>query len=324
MNIAAARIANGSVVRALSFDVGSLTDGGEAITLVVDVHRPARLAARPVLFWCVPGGGVSRDYYDLADPQGDGADDFSFAAAMTAAGHIVVTIDPAGVGESTRPADGYSLTTEAVATGNARALAEFRGRLAVGGIEGLPPLADMMVIGTGHSAGAMISVVHQTAAHDFDAMLLFCFGTAGLPEYMDDTHRAALLEPDGGRSRIVEFARARFGGEPYLPAPMQEKDTPAGRALRGVMNRVLANIGMHAMLPGNVARELGELDVPVFLSVGDRDMTGPPHLLPRDYASCPDFTLHVVPTAGHHVFVAPGAERLYRRVLGWVDGLVHD
>ena len=91
MNITAARIATGSVVRTLSFDVGSLTDGGEAITLVVDIHRPAQLAARPVLFWCVPGGGVSRDYYDLADPQGDGADDFSFAAAMTAAGHTAST-----------------------------------------------------------------------------------------------------------------------------------------------------------------------------------------------------------------------------------------
>lgn len=324
MNIVDARIATGSVIRTLSFDVGSLTDGGETITLVADVHRPARLAARPVLFWCVPGGGVSRNYYHLADPQGDDAGDFSFAAAMTAAGHIVVTLDPAGVGESTRPKDGYSLTTEAVATGNARALAEFRGRLAVGGIEGLPPLADVMVIGTGHSAGAMISVVHQAAVHDFDAMLLFCFGTVGLPEYMDDVHRAALLEPDGGRSRIVEFARARFGAEPYLPAPVQDKDTPAGRALRAVMNRVLANIGMHAMLPGNVARELSELDVPVFLSVGDRDMTGPPHLMPRDYKACPDFTLYVVPTSGHHVFVAPGAERLYGRIVGWLDGLVRD
>ncbi|ARS25895.1 alpha/beta hydrolase [Sphingomonas sp. KC8] len=324
MNITAARIATDSVARPLSFDVGSLTDGGEAITLVVDVHYPTRLAARPVLFWCVPGGGVSRNYYHLADPQGDGAGGFSFAAAMTAAGHIVVTVDPAGVGESTRPKDGYSLTTDAVATGNARALAEFRGRLAVGGIEGLPPLADVRVVGTGHSAGAMISVVHQAAVHDFDAMLLFCFGTAGLPEYMDDVHRAALLEPDGGRSRIVEFARARFGAEPYLPAPVQDKDTPAGRALRAVMNHVLANIGMHAMLPGNVARELGELDVPVFLSVGDRDMTGPPHLMPRDYKACPDFTLYVVPTSGHHVFVAPGVERLYGRIVGWLDGLLRD
>lgn len=179
-----------------------------------------------------------------------------------------------------------------------------------------------MVIGTGHSAGAMIDAVHQATYRDFDAMALFCFATVGLPEYMDDTHRAAVKEPDGGRSRIVEFARARFGAEPYLPAPVHDKDTPSGRALRQVMNRVLANVGMHAMLPGNVAKELGELDVPIFLSIGDRDMTGPPHQLPRDYVNCPDLTLYVVPTSGHHVFVAAGADRLFRRFAGWVKGLV--
>lgn len=304
----------------LRLDVGPLAEGGEPITLALDLYRPERLAARPVLFWCVPGGGVTRDYYDLRDPAAPEDDGFSFAAAMAAAGHIVVTVDPAGVGESTRPADGYMLTTEAVAEGNARALVKLRAVP----VAGLPSLADLPLIGTGHSAGAMIDVVHQAATRDFDAMALFCFGTAGLPEYMDDTHRAAIAEPDGGRSRIVELARARFGTEPYLPAPVHDKDTPSGRALKRVMDRVLANIGMHAMLPGNVAKELAALDVPVFLSVGDRDMTGPPHLLPRDYAACPDFTLHVVPTSGHHVFVAPGADRLFRRFIHWADGLPSD
>lgn len=311
----------GRVVRDLHIDIGSLADGGEPIVLALDVHLPERLSDRPVLFWCVPGGGVTRDYYDLRDPNTPADGSFSLAAAMTAAGHVVAVVDPAGVGGSTRPADGYSLTTEIVAEGNARALAKLRAMLSAGDLPGLPVLRDMMVIGTGHSAGAMIDVVHQSATHDFDAMALFCFGTAGLPEYMDDTHRAAVTEPDGGRSRIVEFARARFGGEPYLPAPVHDKDTPSGRALRRVMNRVLANVGMHAMLPGNVAKELGELDVPVFLSVGDRDMTGPPHLMPRDYARCPDFTLYVVPTSGHHIFVAASADRLFRRLASWVDGL---
>ncbi|WP_380878059.1 hypothetical protein ACFB49_15360 [Sphingomonas sp. DBB INV C78] len=308
-------------VSALRLDVGALVAGGEPITLAIDVHVPDRLASRPLLFWCVPGGGVSRGYYDLHDPQTPHDEGFSLAAALTAAGHIVVAIDPVGVGESTRPADGYSLTTEAVAEANVRALAQFRALLASGAIAGLPAIDNIPAIGTGHSAGAMVGVVHQSATRDFDAMLLLCFGTVGLPEYMDDTHRAAVLEPDGGRSRIVEFARARFGDEPYLPAPVHDKDTPAGRALRGVMDRVLANVGMHAMLPGNVAKELGELDVPVFLSVGDRDMTGPPHLLPRDYLNCPDFTLYVVPTSGHHVFVAPDADRMYRRLIAWADGV---
>ncbi|MDX3884237.1 MAG: alpha/beta fold hydrolase [Sphingomonas sp.] len=320
--VAASRAAPRHAVHVLRVDVGEIAPGAGAIELALDLHVPSRLADRPLLFWCVPGGGVARGYYDLHDPQNPDDEAFSLAAALVAAGHVVVAIDPVGVGDSTRPEDGYALTTEAVAQGNIRALADIRGRLAEGGLGGLPPLPGLPVIGTGHSAGAMISAVHQVASPDFTAMLLFCFGTTGLPEYLDDDLRAALETPDGGRSRVVEFARVRFGAQPYLPAPRHEKDTPAGRALREVMNNVLANIGMHAMMPGNVREELGAIGVPVFLSVGERDMTGPPHLLPADYARCPDFTLHVVPTSGHHVFVAPETDRLYRRILNWVDGVV--
>ena len=52
----------------LRIPVGALSEGGEPVTLALDLYVPERLAERPVLFWCVPGGGVTRDYYDLRDP----------------------------------------------------------------------------------------------------------------------------------------------------------------------------------------------------------------------------------------------------------------
>lgn len=297
-----------------AYDIGPLVPGGEAITLALDVHLPARPAMSPRLLFCVPGGGVRRGYFDL---QGDAG--FSFAQAMTEAGHVVAAIDPAGVGESTRPADGFVLTAEVCAEGNHRALSCLRAET-IGGIA----LGDLPIIGGGHSAGAMIAAVHQARHRDFDAMLLFCFGTIGLPEMLDEEHRAALATPDRGRSRIVEFARARFAGAAYIPAHAQERDTPAGRALRAVHDQVVSVIGAHAMTPGNVAAELALLDVPLLLAVGDRDMTGPPHLLPADYPACRDLTLYVVKGSGHHVFVAPGAANLFRRTAHWLGGLSRD
>ncbi len=58
--------------------------------------------------------------------------------------------------------------------------------------------------------------------------------------------------------------------------------------------------------------------VPLFMAAGDRDMTGPPHLLPAAAVACPDLTLHVVSGSGHHVFVSPGAPRLYQRLADWL------
>ncbi len=110
----------------------------------------------------------------------------------------------------------------------------------------------------------------------------------------------------------------------YIPAFAQDRDTPAGRALRAVHDHVVSVIGAQAMTPGNVAAELATIDVPVFLAAGDRDMTGPPHLLPADYPACRDLTLFVVETSGHHVFVAPGAAQLYRRTAHWLAGLTKD
>ncbi|WP_157218049.1 alpha/beta fold hydrolase [Flavisphingomonas formosensis] len=297
----------------LLIDVGPHLPGGPANRVAIDVHLPARPAADAVLFFCLPGGGVARGYFDL---DGGPGTRFSFAREMNAAGHVVVAVDPVGVGGSTRPEDGFTLTTEVEAQLIHRAFERLR-TMTVGGID----LGTLRLVGGGHSAGAVIAVVQQALYRDFDAMILFCFGTGGLREQLTPEQLASLDEPDGGRSRIVEFARDRSGGQAYVEPPVRYDDTPASRALRAVHDRVVMAVGVHAMTPGSVRQELGGVDVPVFLAVGDRDITGPPHLLASDYRACPDFTLIVLPTSGHHVFVAPTAPAMYRRVVNWIEGL---
>jgi pimeloyl-ACP methyl ester carboxylesterase len=291
-------------------DVGPLAPDGEPNRVTMDVHLPERLASQPAMLFCLPGGGVTRRYFDL---DGGPGSDFSFARAMTSAGHVVVAVDPVGIGDSTRPVDGFALTAQAEAELVHRAFLHLREQV----IEGVA-LGSLRVVGTGHSAGAMLAVVQQATNPEFSALLLFCFGTAGLPELLDPAQRSALTEPDGGRSRLAEFARAKFAGQSYFETPTRDADTPAGRALRAVHDRVIAVLAIQAMTPGSVARELAAIEVPVFLAVGERDMTGPAHRLAADYVACRDFTLYVVPNSGHHVFVSSGAPRLYGRVLNWL------
>lgn len=305
------------MISTLRVDVGPISEtasaDGPSCEVAIDVHLPERPADRPVLLVCLPGGGVTRRYFDL---DGGPETAFSFARALTAAGHVVCAMDPVGVGDSTRPEDGFALTVEVEARLMHRALEQLR-RTVVRGID----LSALPCVGVGHSAGAMLTGARQAGFRDCSALILLCFGTAGLPQFLTPEQLAALSEPDRGRSRLVEFARAAFGGQSYFDTPVRENDTPVGRALRAVRVPTIAPIAIQAMMPGNIAPELAMIDVPVFVAVGTRDMVGPPHLLGAEYAASPDFTLHVVDDAGHHVFLAPAARRLYDRIGNWIDGL---
>lgn len=305
------------MIETLRVDVGPISETAPAddpsCEIAIDLHLPATLADRPMLLVCLPGGGVTRRYFDLDL----GAErDFSFARAMTAAGHVVCAMDPVGVGDSTRPADGFAVTVEVQARLSHRALEQVR-RITVGDID----LSVLPCVGVGHSAGAMLTGARQAAFRDCSAVILLGFGTIGLPQFLTPEQQVALSEPDRGRSRVVQFARAAFGGQAYFEVPVRENDTPVGRALRSVRSPTLAPIAIQAMMPGNIAPELAKIDVPVFVAVGDRDMAGPPYLLGADYVASPDFTLHVVADAGHHIFVVPAARRLYSRIINWLGSL---
>ncbi len=305
------------MIKTLRVDVGPVSETdpteGASCEMAIDLHLPETLADQPALLVCLPGGGVTRRYFDLDVSR---EPDFSFARAMAAAGHVVCAMDPVGVGDSTRPADGFALTVEVQARLSHRALERVR-RMVVGDVD----LSALPCVGVGHSAGAMLTAARQAAFRDCSALILLCFGTGGLPQHLTPEHLAALSQPDRGRSRLVEFARATFGGQSYFDGPVREDSAPASQALRAVRSSTIALTAIQAMMPGNVAPELAMIDVPVFVAVGDRDMVGPPHLLGADYVASPDFTLHVVANAGHNVFVAPAARRLYDRIINWLGGL---
>jgi pimeloyl-ACP methyl ester carboxylesterase len=300
--------------RVITVDVGPHLPGGEANRLALELFVPGAFAASPVLFFCMPGGGMNRGYFDLDGGEGQ---PFSFARAMTAAGHVVVTIDPVGVGDSTRPDDGFVLTSAVMIELNHRAFIAMRAL----DEDGLA-LGSMPVVGVGHSAGAMLAVQQQATFGDFAAMLLLCFGSGGLPQHFPAEYVAAAAKPDFDRTLIIDMARSKFGGDGYMPIRARPPETPSARALAGAYSATPSVIGAHAMTPGNVAPEIAMLDCPVFLALGERDMTGPPHLLARDFEACRDLTIYVAAGAGHHLFLIPEAPALYGRIANWADGVV--
>lgn len=181
-------------------EIGMPLDSDEPLAIAAEVHIPVGTgsALPPVVLFCLPGGGMNKRYFDLAGGASDHV--YSFAREMASRGYFVAVFDPIGVGESSRPKDGFALTTEAVVRCQASAAQHLAEELRGGTLtEVLPPLPELMCIGVGHSMGAMLTVVQQASCRDYTALVLLCFGTMGLPSQLTDLERDALAKYDGGR-----------------------------------------------------------------------------------------------------------------------------
>lgn len=303
----AARQADSILRESLDLDIIAPWAKGETLSIALDIYH-ALDADEGALLFCAPGGGVNRRYFDM---KPDTPDATSFATEMAMRGHTVVAVDPPGVGESTRPEDGFVLTAEAVADCFHATLQRL--------LAARPKLKGRPIIGVGHSAGSMLLTLQQVRHRDFESLMLTCFGPSGRPDQFSDAELAALAAPDLGRSQLAELTRQHFNGQAYIDITFRPSATNGGEPLRRVLDKVLTIVALQAMTPGNVGPEIAQIDVPVMLALGGRDMTGPPHEMPAHFVSCRDPYLHIVPESGHHIFLAAAAPEFYERAGRWLS-----
>jgi pimeloyl-ACP methyl ester carboxylesterase len=284
--------------------------GERSLSLAADVYRPERGEPTAVLF-CFPGGGLDRRWFDLAAPGR------SFARAMTARGCAVATIDSLGWGESSRPKDGFALVPEVIAAANAEAVDALAAEL--------PP--GLRRVGVGHSLGALLTVVQQAEHESFDAVVLLGATTRGLRVVLSDEELAYADRPEAVRAELVRLARKRSRGEAWFELPMAARagaifngsaDPAALAAMRAIACEVVSVPALFSMLPGCSAPWAARVRVPVFLGVGERDITGPPHELPAEFPASRDVTLHVQPGAGHSHFAFATCEGLFEHVAAFI------
>jgi len=185
-------------------------------------------------------------------------------------------------------------------------------------------------VGVGHSAGALLTVYEQARHRPFDALVLLGFAGRGLVEHLTDEERGCADDPVALRRALPDLVRARFGdAAPPPPAPSTSTSIFSGgpepetvkAAMRAARAPLLALLGLTAMIPGASAAELAAVDVPVFLGVGDRDITGDPRAIPGHFPQATDITLYVLADAGHAHNIAPTRARLWDRVGTWTDAL---
>jgi pimeloyl-ACP methyl ester carboxylesterase len=296
------------------------TDRSAMKRTVIDVDGIVSTAVEPetsngrVLF-CLPGGGMSRRYFDLDNR-------FSMSEHLATRGFTVVSIDHPGVGDSPPPDDPWTLTTAYVADRDAAAVADLRSRY--------PGFA----IGVGHSMGAMLTIIAQAHHSCYDALALLGWahgeGYRATPLAGFLSTEEAAIVGDGAAidAAVVELARRRF----RIPRPIGSTTTSAFllgattpdegglQALAASKTNLLAVCGLAAMLNGN-AEEVARIDVPLFVAVGEHDITTDLRSTAPALRACPDISLFVLPGAAHNHNIAPNRTVLWDRLAGWAEGL---
>lgn len=321
-----------------------MTGGVGKVTVAVDVTGHAPKGCRRVtadlfiptvvdpagaLWCCVPGGGMSRAYFDLDVPPTAG--EFSMARYAAAGGQVVLTIDPPGVGGSDSPDDGYALTPRALADTLDFVVGDLRRRLAEGELEGIPPTSGGLTVGVGHSAGALLVACQQGRHRSYDAVALLGFSGSGLRPVLTEEEAAFIDRPEALVAALPDLVRARFGDPlPRWPnarsgtAMAGDVDEQVSAASDRASSRLLAMVGMTALIPGSTQPELDRIDVPTLVAAGDHDIVGDLAALVGQLPACHDLTLFTLVGSGHNHNVAGSRIVLWDRLLRWVGGLRSD
>lgn len=257
---------------------------------------------------------------------------FSFARTMAAQGYVVASVDYLGLGDSSKPDDGWRCTPDTLTAINRQVHETLMAQLRAGRAHPqLAALPDLVSVGVGHSMGAMMTILQQAAHAPHAGVVLLGFSTRGLPEYAPPAFKA-LADPLAARPLLVDVARKMFGDNPFpvIHAARagnaelfgSKKAEPRGvAALKAATDCMLPVPAMLSMVPGNVAPEAAGIAVPVFLGVGERDMVGPIHQVPTAFTGSFDVTLQVLPETGHSHFLFPARVQLFRRLANWLEAL---
>lgn len=290
---------------------------GEQASLAATYYpAPNGAAARAVLV-CLPGGTYSREYWDLDIPGRSG---YSFADFATENGYGVVTIDPLGTGESSKPARTFDFADIAAALAQAvTALPAVTGERA-------PALA------VAHSLGGYLAIVQQALFSSYAGLAaLGCTNQQVAPLNLDPAFIARAATPQGRAELAHEILSALTdpyfeGPREYLQSWFHLADVPADVVAADCVTAksVVPRVFGTALIPGVVAEHAARIDVPVFIGYGTVDVSPDPRAEAALYRNSPDITTVVVADSAHCHNMASSRHRLWRRLLDWAAIVVRE
>jgi pimeloyl-ACP methyl ester carboxylesterase len=274
------------------------------------------IAGPAAVLVCLPGGTYDHAYWDLDVP----GEEYSFARWMAERGYVVVAFDSLGTGASTRPDHETGFPEMACAT--AGAVEAIRERVP----EGTP------IVAVGHSMGGYHAIVQQAAAQSYDALAVLgtTIGVVGiipLPQELVDAARggpearAGIIDAvvQGFTEQYVPGDRTDLRDAFHLPDVPQHVLTADVEQTTTVVPRRAA---AESTVPWFAAEAAAAVDVPVFLSYGEVDVSLAPHEEPKYFTGSPDVTLFVLRGSAHCHNMATTRRVQWERIEQWLWSVV--
>jgi pimeloyl-ACP methyl ester carboxylesterase len=299
------------------------------------VMAPDRASAQTALVICLPGMTYRRSYFDL---RFDGHEGYSFAELLADHGHIVVSLDHLGTGESSRPDAHVGVDLEIMARAADEATREVVGRIGHGAlVPGVVGQRVARVVGVGHSMGGGVLVAQQATCASFDAIAPLGFTTQALAGIYEPAPGDDELSDEERAGRAREHIPQKLWGrtweelEPYfaisregfselfyaddVPAAVIEQDTAAATVVprQAALDIITPHVG---------SRFAADVRVPVLLAYGDVDLSPDPRREPSAYTASDDLTLVLVRGSHHCHNLASSRAVLWHRIAAWTNGLV--
>ncbi|BBZ70568.1 MULTISPECIES: alpha/beta hydrolase [Mycobacterium] len=318
----------------LAVDVSGSCEIDRRLTVAATVYLPPAdsVADGAAVLFALPGGGYSRGYYDMHFPGHRG---YSQAEHHASRGLVLVAIDHLGVGQST-PAVCGDLRAEDIAAANHAAVKRIAELLESGhAVAGYPPFRIARRIGVGQSMGGAITIIMAARHRAYDAIAVLGFSavrtvlpfpeqsvSAEVAERVGDSRRDADPHTQSvadTAARIPDFLYPFFWSD--IPADILEADTRHGYPLRTEAppfgSATLPSCAIAMLSPGYVAEDAAEIDCPVFVGAGERDVLPAPHREPAAYENSSDVTIFVSPRMAHMHNFASTRKMLWDRLAAW-------
>lgn len=299
----------------------SISVGGADLAVTV-TYPDDGLADGCTALICWAGGSYNRPYWNFP------AETYSFSQHMSERGYLVITVDPLGVGQSTKPVDGDEVGIKVMAEAGAGCVEHLRRAIGAGDPDqGLTALNDVRYVGVGHSVGGFLVTAQQALFSSYDAVAILGY----TPIYRDistdgDTTSMSVSQLIG--SAAAEHIRAGSGESwddkyvmldrgvmrsachlPDVPAKIIDADDAlVVRWPRRPLVEASAGFGSNYAL---------KVAVPVFLGFGAVDLSANPRSEAQNYPASDDITLQVLRHSGHCHNFSADRHRLWDRIAHW-------
>jgi pimeloyl-ACP methyl ester carboxylesterase len=291
---------------------------GSRLSITAWVFTPTELAlvgGKPVVISLLNGGTYDKRYFHFEVPGETG---YSCAEALRDQGFIVILLDHLGVGESSRAPSERLVTRQVAARANHAAVEQIYDRLRKGLLDpALPALPDFLKVGGGHSMGGCQTITQQANHATYDRCLILGFTAIGVHLTFGDD----VVSADRGPITPDEEDYILHDRSVLHKSFHWDDVTPHVVAVDDSLNReVPCTLSRQSTMMGIVTEDAGKIAVPVYICLGERDVSPDPYSEPSYYKSSRDVTLHILPSSGHCQNFATTRGEMYAWIGGWIRG----